>query len=869
MAAGERTIRIKIDGDGKGLIVTVKTVEKEIERIGRVVDNVNRRLAAGAVRLAKFAAGAAAIANSVGGVTALGSTLATATGVLLGLPAAAAAGGAALGTITLGAAGIEKAFKGVNATLLPLKARVSSTFERGLKPAVADINRLLPTTERGFTGIAREMSGVVQNAAATAALPKNQSILNQVLSRTSGLMSGVRRAAGPLTAALFNVTEVGSQRFGSMGDRIAASSRRLAAFIARARETGELRRRLDGGVEALRELWQMLRDIGAIVKGTFSGISEGAGGVASSIRPAIQRMREFVESTRGQEFLNRVGAALSEIGEAVGGVVAAGLAVAGPLAATFAQTLAVLSSTAAGILVPALSVLAPILQVIADFMARNENLVRVLVSTLGGLAVAYLTVHGAIKLVNQATTLWGTVSDLASNRTAALGTSFSTMGKAAKIASLSMGAIGVIATLIGTALSIFSGHTSEAEERQEALAAASKSVAKVLDEENEQLNKRTRAAAAAALEESGLLKVVEDHALSTRDLTDAYLGNNDARIRLNQAIRDHIARLNEEEDAALAAGDANTGARLEREIESYRGLLTEIDGAIGGRQQESAAIDRQHRATEGATSATQSATAALEDQVAVLKELIDAQREAAGVVLDQREAERQLVETFNAATNAVKENGKGIDINTEAGRKNNEILDKLASDTFDLIDAQAKNNASNTQLAATMERSRQKFIATAIQMGYTESQAIDLANKLKLIPTQVQTRVSLNDAYARRRAKEFADLIRNMPSEKLINLRVSTRGSGHHLAGMATGGPPLPGRSYLVGERGPEILTMPNSIGGRIFSNAQSREMLSSGDVTVFVTIDGEQLQGRIDKTVKENNRATRRAAMAGTGGAR
>lgn len=868
--AGERTIRIKIDGDSKGLIVTVKTVEKEIERLGRQVDNVNRRLAAGAVRLAKFAAGAAAIANSVGGVAALGSTLATALGILVGLPAAAAAGAAVLGTVALGASGIQKAFKGVNSTLLPLKARISSTFERGLQPAVVDINRLLPTTERGFTAIAREMSGVATNATRTAALPKNQTILNQVLSRTAGLMSGVRRAAGPLVSALFNVTEVGSEGFTALGDRIAASSRRFASFIARTRESGELRERLNGGVTALRELWQTLKDIGAIVKGTFSGISEGAGGVASSIRPAIQRMREFVESTRGQEFLNRIGAALSEIGEAVGGVVASGLQVAGPLAAMFAQTLAVLSSTAAGILVPALSVLAPILQVIANFMAQNENLVRVLVSTLGGLAVAYLTVHGAIKVVTQATTLWGTVADLASNRTAALGTSFSTMGKAAKIASLSMGAIGVIATLIGTALSIFSGHTSEAEERQEALAAASKSVAKVLDEENEQLNKRTRAAAAAALEESGLLKVTDDHALSTRDLTDAYLGNNDARIRLNQQIREHIARLNEEQDAALARGDANTGARLEREIEGYRGLQTEIDNAIGGRQTESAAIDRQHKATEANTAATNAATRSLEEQVAVLQELIDAQREAAGIVLSQRDAERSLIETFNAAQEAANKYAKqGLDINTEAGRANSEALDKIVSDTFSVIDAQAKNGASNQQLARTMEVSRQKFIATAIQMGLTEDQANDLANQLKLIPTQVQTRVALDDAYARRRAAEFDAMIRNIPSTKLVNLRVSAQGSGHHLAGMATGGPPMAGRSYLVGERGPEILTMPNSIGGRIFSNTQSQEMLGGGDTLVFVTIDGQQLQGRIDRTVRENNRSTRRAAMAGTGGAR
>jgi hypothetical protein len=394
-------------------------------------------------------------------------------------------------------------------------------------------------------------------------------------------------------------------------------------------------------------------------------------------------------------------------------------------------------------------------------------------------------------------------------------------------------------------------------------------VAKVLDEENELLNQRSRAAGAAALEESGLLKVAEDHAVSTRDLTDAYLGNNDARIRLNKQIRDQIAGLQELQAEKRSRGEADD-RDIGIEIAALKDLQVEIDGAIGGRQQESAAIDRQHKATEGSTSATKSATQAMEEQIAVLQELIDAQREAAGIVLSQRDAERQLIETFNAAQEAATKYAKqGLDINTEAGRANSEALDEIANNTFSLIDAQAKNGASNQQLAQTMEVSRQKFIATAIQMGATEAEAIALANQLRLIPTAVQTRVALDDEYARRRAAEFDALIRNIPPEKIVNLRVSTQGNGHHLAGLATGGPALPGRSYLVGERGPEILQMPNMIGGRIFSNAQSADMAGGGSTTIFVTIDGKQLQGRIDRTVRENNSSMKRAASSGAGGAR
>ncbi|MBB5837747.1 hypothetical protein [Kribbella italica] len=73
----------------------------------------------------------------------------------------------------------------------------------------------------------------------------------------------------------------------------------------------------------------------------------------------------------------------------------------------------------------------------------------------------------------------------------------------------------------------------------------------------------------------------------------------------------------------------------------------------------------------------------------------------------------------------------------------------------------------------------------------------------------------------------------------------------------AAGGPVSAGRSYLVGERGPEIVTM----GGN--GNVTPNHALG-GDTYVYVTIDGQQLQGRIDRTVREGNRQTRRAVGSG-----
>ena len=77
----------------------------------------------------------------------------------------------------------------------------------------------------------------------------------------------------------------------------------------------------------------------------------------------------------------------------------------------------------------------------------------------------------------------------------------------------------------------------------------------------------------------------------------------------------------------------------------------------------------------------------------------------------------------------------------------------------------------------------------------------------------------------------------------------------------ADGGPVSAGESYLVGERGPEVLTMGHH-GGVVTPNHQLSEV--GGDTHVYVTIDGEQLQGRITRTVRDRDRGVKRALGAG-----
>lgn len=81
---------------------------------------------------------------------------------------------------------------------------------------------------------------------------------------------------------------------------------------------------------------------------------------------------------------------------------------------------------------------------------------------------------------------------------------------------------------------------------------------------------------------------------------------------------------------------------------------------------------------------------------------------------------------------------------------------------------------------------------------------------------------------------------------------------------LAKGGPTLAGRTYIVGERGPELLTMGNT-NGHVTPNSQ----LGGGAVPeVHVYIGDQELKGMIQVEVRENSRQTRRRVLAAGAGA-
>jgi hypothetical protein len=101
--------------------------------------------------------------------------------------------------------------------------------------------------------------------------------------------------------------------------------------------------------------------------------------------------------------------------------------------------------------------------------------------------------------------------------------------------------------------------------------------------------------------------------------------------------------------------------------------------------------------------------------------------------------------------------------------------------------------------------------------------------------------------------------------------------------GRASGGPVVRGQTYLVGERGPELLTLGNTSGFVTNAN-RTRQVLSGPDgsdragtgtassigsdqpITVNVMLSQDQIAGIAQVEIARRDRATKRTVLAGSG---
>ncbi len=326
--------------------------------------------------------------------------------------------------------------------------------------------------------------------------------------------------------------------------------------------------------------------------------------------------------------------------------------------------------------------------------------------------------------------------------------------------------------------------------------AAADAFADTLDKQTGALTDATRALAVNNLMSSGALQTATSMGISAKTFTDAVLGQADAVKSVNDSLDAYSQTLGNSNDdttaqladitavrAALhgesdALGRAREETKLKREAMAAAGVTDQSAAEQAYKVAQGAATAAQEQQKQAA--AAQAITKANQDLIASLNTL-------ANLTLGARGAEREYEAAVDAATEAIKANGKTLDDNTDKGRANNAALDALSRTTLDSVVATFKARDANQSLGDAVKvaegqvsAGREAFVNAATSMGLNRDAAARLADQLGLttqnvdrlsktvdaVPDAKTTKVTADTAQAQADVAKTSAAIRATPDHQ-------------------------------------------------------------------------------------------------------
>lgn len=251
-----------------------------------------------------------------------------------------------------------------------------------------------------------------------------------------------------------------------------------------------------------------------------------------------------------------------------------------------------------------------------------------------------------------------------------------------------------------------------------------------------------------------------------------------------------------------------------------------------------AAMDGTAGATDTATRAVQAQGTAAYSTAQAVDLLTAAQNRQAGIAMNAAEANLQYRSAVNAAKEATDQK-RAVSIGEEQALLG---LIRAANAASESMDA---SGTSTKQATAAFNSHRAQVISSARAMGMSESQAKAYADRLLTIPKAVNTKIVLDSQQAISGARNIQREIGKIKGKTVtINIRQTGEygeeglGAQHGPGRRAWGGPVFSGRQYLVGENGPEILTM--GAGGSGFVTPNGAAAPGGFNGTLVVELDGQ-----------------------------
>lgn len=223
-------------------------------------------------------------------------------------------------------------------------------------------------------------------------------------------------------------------------------------------------------------------------------------------------------------------------------------------------------------------------------------------------------------------------------------------------------------------------------------------------------------------------------------------------------------------------GEKTAVGEVNREIEAYRKRLADQGNLFTGSEyrvisQSLAELQGQYKASQSADSSQDAASAddilaeafgatkdAVSDTSAALSEVIDAMQTYYGFAIDSSDAQVNLMDKIASANDTIGKSAKTLDLNTEAGRKNQTALNDIAEAALKCAKAQAQNGDSLNDIYPNIDKAHDAFTKLMQSLGKTPEEAEAAAQSYGL------TRKAVDD---------LVSSLQSAPDSKTIEVKVT------------------------------------------------------------------------------------------------
>jgi hypothetical protein len=287
----------------------------------------------------------------------------------------------------------EKGFK-------PIQKEVQGKLFEGIAPVIKDLAGLyLPILQGRLLDVAGSFNRTGKEVAAFFNDFRKANDFGKGLDYSAKAIDNILKAAKPLVSVFYDLWRVGVEVLADITKGAGNAAQKFADFVHQARESGKLEAWMRRGVQAVKDLYNSILNIGKIFKTVFNGLGiSGGDGFLAWLRNATQAFNDFLNSAKGQEILKAIGQWMADGAEHAKALADVFLNDVLPAIQAFLPFIKAMGDAVNAGLVAGLKVLAPLFKVLGEVLSAMAPVLAPIVTAMVFLGTVLIGLGLAAKI---------------------------------------------------------------------------------------------------------------------------------------------------------------------------------------------------------------------------------------------------------------------------------------------------------------------------------------------------------------------------------------------------------------------------------------------------------------------------------------